>query len=145
MDRLNIYVLEKCQRAGPWQGNTCARLDSKTRSLRHRFHSCLWKSGANRQYNLQGRGRLLYFSVIGSTRPQRCGVPCSTLAFPALSPVSAGRLPGKDEAASPFCAVEVELLQPCSALLCWPLLPVVKACGFSDRPALATLQRAVVL
>lgn len=33
---------------------------------------------------------------------------------------------------------------PVSALLCSPLLSAVKACGFSDDPALATLQRAVV-
>lgn len=26
MEKLNIYGLEKCQRAGPWQGNTWARL-----------------------------------------------------------------------------------------------------------------------
>lgn len=61
MQKLNIYALEKCQRAGPWQGNTWARLCSETRSLRHSFHSCLWKSGVNRQYNFQERGRLLYF------------------------------------------------------------------------------------
>lgn len=62
------------------------------------------------------------------------------------APVCAGRLPGKDEAVSSFCAGEVELLQPrlCSALLASPLLSAVKACGFSDDPALATLQRAVV-
>lgn len=39
------------------------------------------------------------------------------------APVCAGRLPGKDEAVSSFCAVEVGLLQPllCSALLASPV------------------------
>lgn len=56
------------------------------------------------------------------------------------APVCAGRLHGKDEAASPFCAV---LFSPSFVQLCLPLLAAVKAWGFSDDPVLATLQRTV--
>lgn len=58
------------------------------------------------------------------------------------APVCAGRLPGKDEAASSFCAVLFCSSSPTQ--LCLPFLAAVKAWGFSDDLVLATLQRGVV-
>lgn len=88
MEKLNPYIMEECQRAGPWQGNVWTGLCSKTKSSGEAFTSL----GASlvgceqSKYHLQERGKWQVFllSVIGGTKPTGGGVLCGILRLALL-------------------------------------------------------------